>query len=189
MPHSFMSLELGSAMLLLSAQSACVYNGSMHRKDQEITDRNEIDALLSQAKVCRVAFAVDNEPYIVPLSHGYDPEANTLVFHTAKEGWKIDCIEANPRVCFEVEGLAEVKTGDERGCSWGLHYESVIGYGTIVELLSVEEKEKALRCMMHQQSGEEMDWAFAPKMVKATRVWRLDIESLTAKRSFKSEGV
>lgn len=159
----------------------------MRRKGREITDRREIDALLSQAKVCRVAFAIDNEPYVVPLSHGYDPEANALFFHTAKKGRKIECIEANPRVCFEVEGLAKVKAGDERGCSWGLRYESVIGFGTIVELLSPEEKESALRRTMQQQAEKEMEWTFAPKMIEATRVWRLDIESITGKRSFKPE--
>jgi nitroimidazol reductase NimA-like FMN-containing flavoprotein (pyridoxamine 5'-phosphate oxidase superfamily) len=159
----------------------------MRRKDREITDRTEIDALLSRTRVCRVAFAVDSEPYIVPLSHGFDPAANALFFHTAKEGRKIDCIEANPRVCFEVEGLVEVKAGDERGCSWGLRYESAVGYGTIVELLSPEEKERALRCTMGQQAGKgkETSWTFAPKMVEATRVWRLDIESVTGKRSIR----
>jgi nitroimidazol reductase NimA-like FMN-containing flavoprotein (pyridoxamine 5'-phosphate oxidase superfamily) len=159
----------------------------MRRRDREITDRREIDALLSQAKVCRVAFAVDNEPYVVPLSHGYDPEANALFFHTGKKGRKIECIEANPRVCFEVEGSAEVKAGDERGCSWGVRYESVIGFGVIVELLSPEEKESALRRTMQQQAEKEMEWTFAPKMIEATRVWRLDIESIAGKRSFKPE--
>jgi nitroimidazol reductase NimA-like FMN-containing flavoprotein (pyridoxamine 5'-phosphate oxidase superfamily) len=169
------------------ASSRC-YNRTMRRKDREITERDEIDALLGRTKVCRVAFAVDDEPYVVPLSHGYDPDANALFFHTAKEGRKIECIEANPRVCFEVEGPTEVKPGDERGCSWGVRYESVIGYGTIVELVSSEEKKQALRCAMRQQSGREADWTFAPKMVDATRVWRLDIESVAGKRSFKPEG-
>ena len=157
----------------------------MRRKDREITDRDEIDALLGQAKVCRVAFAVGGEPYVVPLSPGYDPASNALFFHTAKEGKKVECIEANPRVCFEVEGRVEIKEGDERACSWGVRYESVIGYGTIVELVSPEEKERALRWTMRQQAGKEVDWTFAPKMVDATRVWRLDIESMTGKRSFK----
>jgi len=160
----------------------------MRRKDRQITDRSETDALLGRTKVCWVAFAVDNEPYVVPLSHGYDPEANALFFHTASKGRKTEYIKANPWVCFEVEGLAEVKTGNERGCSWGLRYESVIGYGTMVELLSPEEKENALCCTMRQQSRQETDWTFTPKMVEATRVWRLDIESLTGKRSFKPEG-
>lgn len=160
----------------------------MYRKDRQIGDRREIDALLGRARVVRVAFAVDNEPYIVPLSLGYDPEANALFFHTAEEGRKIDCIARNPRVCFEVEGRVEVKAGDERGCSWSLRYESVVGYGTIVELRSPGEKLSALRCTMRQQAGRDAEWTFAPKMVETTRVWRLDIESVTGKRSFKPEG-
>jgi len=157
----------------------------MRRKEREITEQGEIDELLGRAKICRVAFAIENEPYIVPLSHGYDSEAGALFFHTAKEGRKIECIAANPRVCFEVEGDVEVEAGDERACSWGLCYESVIGYGTIFELVSREERESALRCMMRQQSEQEMDWAFEPKMAEKTRLWRLDIESAMGKRSFK----
>jgi len=34
-----------------------------------------------------------------------------------------------------------------------------------------------------------MEWIFAPKMVEATRVWRLDIESVTGKKSFEPKGV
>jgi nitroimidazol reductase NimA-like FMN-containing flavoprotein (pyridoxamine 5'-phosphate oxidase superfamily) len=160
------------------------YNSLMRRKEREITDRSEIDALLLRTKVCRIAFAVDGEAYIVPLSHGYDPDANALFFHTAKEGKKIECIEANPRVCFEVEGRADVKEGNERGCSWGVRFESVIGYGTLVEVVDPVEKVAALRVTMRQQAGRDGAWTFAEKMVDATRVWRLDIESVTGKRSF-----
>jgi len=156
----------------------------MRRQDREITDRAEIDWLLGQAKVCRVAFAVGDRPYIVPLSPGYDAEANVLFFHTARDGRKIDCIEANPRVCFEVEGTAEVKAGDERGCSWSVRYESAIGYGTMVELVSPAERDHALRFIMRQQAGREADWVFTPEMLDATRVWRLAIDSVTGKRSF-----
>jgi len=160
----------------------------MRRSDREITDRAEIDELLSTAKVCRIAFAVDNESYVVPLSYGYDPEANALFFHTAKHGKKIDCIEANPRVCFEVEGLAEVKEGDERACSWGVRFESVIGFGTIAEVTSPEQKNASLVCIAEQQAGYAMNWTVDPKAVSGTRVWRLDIDSVTGKRSFRPDG-
>ncbi len=159
----------------------------MRRKDREITDRTEIDALLGQTKVCRVAFAVASEPYLVPLSHGYDPTSNAIFFHTAGEGKKIECIEANPRVCFEVEGRVEVKEGDERACSWGVRYESVIGFGTIVELVSPEEKRRALACVADQQAGRSTEWTMDEKVVSGTRVWRVDIESVTGKRSFRRE--
>jgi len=155
----------------------------MRRQDRKIADRAGIDALLARAVVCRVAFAVENEPYVVPLSPGYDAQANALYFHTAREGRKIDCIEANPRVCFEVEGLVETKAGDARGCTWSVRYESVIGYGTMSELLSREERERALRCILDQQSGRRIHWTFEPEMLSVTRVWRLDIEQVTGKRS------
>lgn len=155
----------------------------MRKKEREITDRQEIDAILANSKVVRVAFAIGGEPYIVPLSHGFDTGANALYVHTAAEGRKIDCIAANPRICFEVEGHLSVKEADERGCAWGLRYESVIGYGTIREVVDEIEKGKALRCIMRQQSESDTDWTFAPKVLALTRVWSIEIESVTGKRS------
>jgi nitroimidazol reductase NimA-like FMN-containing flavoprotein (pyridoxamine 5'-phosphate oxidase superfamily) len=80
-----------------------------------------------------------------------------------------------------------LKEGDERACSWSVRYESVIGFGTISELVSPEEKDRALACVAEQQAGRSMKWATDEKAVSGTRVWRLDIEAMTAKRSFKSE--
>jgi len=155
----------------------------MRKKEREITQRTEIDAILAGSPVCRIAFAVAGEPYLVPLSHGYDADANALYVHTAVEGRKIACIEANPRVCFEVERDVRVKAGDERGCSWGLFYESVVGYGTFRELTDPVERDRALRCIMRQQSGRDDAWTFAPKVLDLTRVWAIEIESVTGKRS------
>jgi len=156
----------------------------MRRKDREITDRREIDALLCRSTVCRVAFAVGDEPYLVPLSYGYDGKAGALIFHTAMEGKKIDCIAANPRVCFEVEGVVEVDEGGEEACAWGVRYESVIGFGTIVEIADPEEKVRACLLLTEQQAGRSMNWTIDSKTLAGTRVWRLDIESLSGKRSF-----
>ena len=155
----------------------------MRNREREITDRTEIDAILAGTKVVRVAFAVGNDPYVVPLSHGYDPDAGALYVHTAVEGRKIDCIAANPRVCFEVEGDARVKEGDERACSWGVRFESVIGHGTIREIVDAPERERALLRIMRQQSGREANWTFADKVLRRTRLWAIEIESVTGKRS------
>ena len=53
-----------------------------------------------------VTLSVDNCPYIVPLSFGF--EGNCLYFHTAREGKKIDMIRQNNTVCFELEADCEV---------------------------------------------------------------------------------
>jgi nitroimidazol reductase NimA-like FMN-containing flavoprotein (pyridoxamine 5'-phosphate oxidase superfamily) len=155
----------------------------MRKREREITDRAEIDAILARAKTVRVAFAVAGEPYLVPLSHGYDPGANALYVHTALEGRKIDCIAANPRVCFEVEGDVAVKAGDARACSWGLRYESVIGYGTFREITDPKERAAALLCLMRQQSGRDADWTFVEEVLAVTRVWAIEVESVSGKRA------
>ena len=43
----------------------------MRRKDREITDIEELLAVVSRCKVCRLAMAENNRPYVVPLNFGY----------------------------------------------------------------------------------------------------------------------
>ena len=151
---------------------------NLRRSDREITDRSEIDQIIRDAQVCRVAFAFKDEPYLVPLSFGYDGEA--LYFHTAPQGRKIDFTTANPRVCFEVEGHVEATPDPDEACEWGFSYESVVGYGTVSELTSAAGKAYGLEQIMLQYSGRE--WGFASADLVNVRVWRLEVESLTGKR-------
>ena len=44
----------------------------MRRKDKEITDRDDISQVIRKCQVCRIGLAMDNKPYIVPVSFGYD---------------------------------------------------------------------------------------------------------------------
>ena len=62
----------------------------MRRKEKEITTRAVIDAIIRQARVCRLALSEDNQPYVVPLCFGY--ENDTLYFHCAPKGRKLDII-------------------------------------------------------------------------------------------------
>ncbi len=151
----------------------------MRRHDKEIRSHDEIDAIIRAADVCRLALARDNEPYLVPVSFGYDGES--VFFHTAPNGRKIEFIEANDRVCFEFEtGVALVRDPDD-ACAWTFTFRSVIGYGTVRELVSTEQKNHALNQIMLHYSGRE--WDIPDHRTAATRAWRIDIESLTGKRS------
>jgi hypothetical protein len=152
---------------------------TMRRHDKEITSRDEIDAVILEAEACRLGFAVDNEPYVLPISFGYDGSA--LYVHTAKTGRKIEFIQANNRVCFELEAHVEIRTDAEKACDWTFNFESVVGHGTITELTGDDDKIEGLNHIMRHYSGR--DWAFAPKDLATTRVWRIEIESITGKRS------
>ena len=152
---------------------------SMRRRDKEITSRREIDAIIRSALVCRIALADGTEPYVVPVSFGYDGEA--IFIHTAKSGRKIEFFEANSRVCFEFEDNVSLQTDDRDACKWSFEFESVIGYGTITELETAEDKSRGLNEIMLHYSGRE--WDIDEQATATTRVWRIEIESVTGKRS------
>jgi nitroimidazol reductase NimA-like FMN-containing flavoprotein (pyridoxamine 5'-phosphate oxidase superfamily) len=156
----------------------------VRRQDREIRSRDEIDAVIRGCEVCRIAFAVENQPYLVPLSFGYD--GGRLYFHTGEGGKKIDCIDANPRVCFEMEREVRLVEHPREPCSWSFSFESVIGYGTIRELLTHEDKERALQQIMEHYSSRA--WDLDPAEVSRVRVWSLVIESVTGKRSDRKDG-
>lgn len=152
---------------------------TMRRRDKVIGSREEIDAIIRAADICRLALARDNEPYLVPVSFGYDGTA--LFIHTAPKGRKIDFIEANRRVCFEFETNVALVRNENEACDWTFTFESVIGYGSITELTNPNEKDHALNRIMHHYSGRE--WKIPENRTASTRVWRIDIESVTGKRS------
>lgn len=159
------------------------YDLGVRRADRAIDNPEDVRALLARERVCRLGFAVDGEPYVVPLCYGYDAEKHALVFHTAQEGRKLEFLRVNPRVCFEIDRPMAVRSAGDDACGWGLSFESVIGYGIVVEILSEAEKERALAVLMRQQAGREHPWRFDVKTLTATCVWRLEIESMTGKRS------
>ena len=73
----------------------------MRRKEKEITDKTAIESIILRSSVCRLALSEDNHPYIVPLCFGY--KDNTLYFHSALEGKKLDIMKNNNNVCFEFD--------------------------------------------------------------------------------------
>jgi hypothetical protein len=151
----------------------------MRRTDKEITDRRQMDEIIRGSLVCRVAMVKDNAPYVLPMSFGYDGAA--IYLHTAPEGKKIEHFEANPQVCFEFERNVELRRDPQIACKWSFSFESVIGHGTISELVEPAQKERALNEIMRQYSGET--WPFESASVAKVRVWTIAITSMTGKQS------
>jgi uncharacterized protein len=151
----------------------------MRRHDKQIIDPEAVDAIIHQSEVCRLALALDNEPYLVPVNFGYDGVA--IYLHTATSGRKITFFETNPRICFEFEGECQLVSDPIKACRWTMNYNSVIGYGTIRELVTDEEKRFGLNQIMRHYSGS--DWEFPASELPPTRLWRIDIESLSGKCS------
>lgn len=153
----------------------------MRRKDKEITERAVIEEILLESQVGRLGTSVNDTPYVVPMNYAY--RAGKIYLHTHKDGKKVKDVEANPRVCFEVDGGEIIKADDPCGFSWS--YRSVIANGRARILKEPDEKLKALKIIVNKYSfgvGEKLD---VETISKFQDLWIIEItiDEMTGKKS------
>lgn len=148
----------------------------MRRKDREINDRGTIDDIIRRCRVCRLGMCDNGQPYVVPMSFGYDGQC--IYLHAATEGRKIDILRRNSRVCFEFDILDEMIPSDT-ACSWGMRYESVIGAGPAEIVTESEAMRVAFDHIMRQYGSDA--WTYDEQQLAGTLVIRIGIEEVTGK--------
>jgi len=150
----------------------------VRRKDREITDAAEMRAVLKTSKYVTVALCMDNEPYLVSLSHGYDEKNRCLYFHCAAEGKKLVYAQANPKVW----GQAMLDFGVTDECDYA--YTSVQFSGTMRLITDLAEKHHAMQVLVRQQSKtpEEKLAKISPEKLAKTTMLRINITALTGKK-------
>lgn len=153
----------------------------MRRSDREITDAAQIADFLEKEQIIRVAFYDSGEIYIVPVNYGYHCENGQYCFyyHGAKAGRKYALAEQNPSVGFEIDGRYALVNA-ETACGHSAQYMSVIGTGTVCIVKDAAEKERGLRCLMQQTTGNA-EWDFDAAVMQKTAVFRLDVQTMTCK--------
>jgi uncharacterized protein len=153
----------------------------MRKKEREIKDLSEIEAVISDSDVCRVAFADGNIPYIVTMNFGYRKGKNScLFFHCAPEGRKLDMLRKNNFVCFEMDTSHNLYRND-KACDWGMNFRSVIGYGRISIVEDEDERISGLSKIMEHYGGSGV-FNFDQAVLKRTTILRLDIVEMTGKK-------
>ncbi len=152
----------------------------MTKRERQVTDPQQIREILDKAKVLHLGLAADNEPYVVPMNYGYTMEEGklTLYLHSALQGKKLDMIRANPKVFFSID-CDRMPFEGKVPCQYGLMYSSVMGRGTACIVEDVEEKKKAMSCLMKTQTGK--DFTFEDRLVSIVAVIRIDAVEYTAK--------
>lgn len=155
----------------------------MRRTDREVTEFNDIIAIMEKCDVCRLALNNDGYPYILPLNFGMEVKDNRIIlyFHGATEGTKYELMEKDNRASFEMDCEHLLVTDEEHGnCT--MNYESVIGQGHI-EMLSDDEKFDALCILMKHYHQEE--FPFNKTVMPKTKVFKLVVEQVTGKIRLK----
>jgi nitroimidazol reductase NimA-like FMN-containing flavoprotein (pyridoxamine 5'-phosphate oxidase superfamily) len=121
---------------------------NIRRKEKEITEKEVIEEIFRQNTVGRLGTAIDGQPNIIPMNFVY---TNDKIFlHSHKDGKKIDDIQNNPRVCFEVD-QGEIIVGDNP-CSFSWRYKSAIAYGKVKIIEPPDLRIKALKLLSDKYS-------------------------------------
>lgn len=113
---------------------------------------------------------------IVPMHYGYEFQDNKFTFfmHGAKKGKKLDCIRNNDKAFVELEADIELVSGGDVACQYGSLYKSFMGRGRVSLVSDQNEKIKALKLLMVNQTGREFE--FIEQMVNAVEVIKVEIE-------------
>jgi nitroimidazol reductase NimA-like FMN-containing flavoprotein (pyridoxamine 5'-phosphate oxidase superfamily) len=150
----------------------------VRRKDREITDSDALKKVLKSTKYITIALCMDDEPYLVSLSHGYDEAKNCLYFHCADEGKKLVYLKANSKVW----GQAVLDYGVTDECDYA--YTSVHFKGTISLIDDLREKQHAIEVMVRQLSAnpEEKLAKIKPEKLAKTTMCRIDIGYMSGKK-------
>ncbi len=150
----------------------------VRRKDREITGLEEMKKVLKSIKYVTIALCMDNDPYLVSLSHGYDEKRNCIYFHCAPEGKKLAYLRANNNVW----GQAVQDYGVSDECDYA--YTSVHFSGKLFLVDDLREKRHAMEVIIRRLSpNPEVKIAKLnmEKLVKTT-MGRIDISCMTGKK-------
>lgn len=148
----------------------------IRRKDR-IWDNESARELLEKSEygilsVC----APEGYGYGIPLN--YILEGDSLYFHCAPEGHKLDAVRTNDRVSFCVVGNTQVIPG-----KFTTNYASVIVFGHMTIVENDEERLHALRLLVGKYSADfrEVSERYIAGSFGRTAILRLDIEHLSGK--------
>lgn len=121
-----------------------------NRPNREITSDEEITGILRKGKYAVISMCRDNEPYIVTLSYGYDAESNSLYFHTAKSGLKLEFLNQNSLVCATV-----IEDGGYVMDVCEHVYKSVVFWGNMEVVTDMDEKRHGMNVLLNHLEEKE----------------------------------
>ncbi|OHB47694.1 MAG: hypothetical protein A2106_03190 [Planctomycetes bacterium GWF2_40_8] len=153
----------------------------MRRKDKEVTNQEEVEEILSNALVGRLGTCLNNIPYITPVNFVYDKDK--VYFHSALEGRKIENINSNPNVCFEIDKVISIIPGKQRPCASTTEYKSIIIFGDIQIVTDVKEKTFALNKLIEKYAPQSPKLSSSSGAITGTNVLVISIKEMTAKQS------
>src|SRR5208283_2085408 len=149
------------------------------RKERTIKSAREMELLLEDMPVGRLAVITEDGPYVVAVNYLF-LEGN-IYFHSGQSGRKMEALRADSRVCFLVDDVGPQVLW-EQGCGISQIYKSVVCFGKAEFVQGPIEKRGILERMVQKYvpSGYPFP-TMKDQNVKKTVVVRIVIESMSGK--------
>lgn len=147
----------------------------MRRKGKQLSMEDTI-AILHRAEYGILStMGTDGYPYGVPVSFVYHDQS--IYFHCAKDGHKLDSISNDCHVSFCAVIDVELIPGE-----FTTKFKSLIAFGKVNEAFD-QEKRDGLQALIQKFSGDflESGEEYIEKFWDKTRVFKVEIEDLTGK--------
>lgn len=119
-------------------------------------------------------------PYIVPLNYIFYNDS--IYFHCAHEGKKLDNIRHNDKICFAVSHTEKIYQADTP-CGCGTRYMSVLAYGTASLIEDEAEKIEVLNVFTAQLVQGKQYASIDSKMAASCAVMRIRLTEINGKRN------
>ncbi|MDR0713781.1 MAG: GNAT family N-acetyltransferase [Bacteroidales bacterium] len=149
----------------------------MRRNDRTLDTENAQELLRNGKYGFLTTCAINGYGYGIPINYALSGES--IYFHCARNGFKLENIRRNNRVGFCVVGHEQVQA-----TRYTTTYESVLIFGKINVVISDDERTQALELLLRKYCPEQSaDWReHIRKSFDITLILRLDIEHCTGKR-------
>ncbi len=161
----------------------------MRRTEFDVKDENSINEVLRACEYGTLSLISDGKPYVVALNFVFFE--NSIFFHGAKEGRKIEAIKSNANVSFLVvkpySFIPSYFSDTMAACPATQFFASVLFEGKVSFIEDGNIKAKVLNALMKkfqsEDSFEEIAYekAMYTKMLDKTAIFELKPETISCK--------
>jgi uncharacterized protein len=141
-------------------------------------NKEDSQEILREGFYGRLATAVDDKPYIVPVNYAYVEDR--IFIHCNKKGRKLDNIRSNPNVCFEVSEPHKL-VKNRKPCDFGVRFSSILAFGSAEIVEDEDQKAMAVRAIVQKYAGEMATDEITPEQLKSIEVISISVAELTGK--------
>jgi nitroimidazol reductase NimA-like FMN-containing flavoprotein (pyridoxamine 5'-phosphate oxidase superfamily) len=161
------------------------------RRDRAVEDEAWIRAFLHRGPYGVLATVDGQQPFLNPMNFVLDETRHALYIHTSPDGRVNENLGANDRVCFCVSWMGRLLPGKQAG-EFGVEYASVVVFGRARPVTNAAEAGRALQMLLDKYFADfRSGWDYRPLTPDergATRVYRIDIDTWSAKKREEPPG-